>query len=164
MAVSSSEFPCTLLVIDRILIFLVRYSFANGRQAAQTVPCTSTRGRYSSGLREADTETRDTDDVARTHILSLDRSKVPGNERYLIASSEPFDLRVIANKLRKEKPEWASRLPEVEVLPTSRLQGKLATINTTKADKVFGSDWKSAYESVKETVADVIEWEKKNAV
>jgi NADPH-dependent methylglyoxal reductase len=106
----------------------------------------------------------DTDDVARSHVLSLDRTKVPGNDRYLIASSELFDLRAVAAKLRKETPEWASRLPEIEVLPASRLQGKFATIDTAKGDGVFGADWKSAYESLKETVADVIEWEKKNAV
>jgi hypothetical protein len=102
--------------------------------------------------------------VARTHVLSLDRTKVPGNERYVLASSEPLDLRAIVSKLRKEKPEWASRLPEVEVLPTSRLQGKFATINTAKADKVFGTDWKSAYDSIKETVTDAIKLEKKNAL
>jgi nucleoside-diphosphate-sugar epimerase len=152
-----------LVVMDRILIFLALYLFVKDRQTAQTVPCTSTGDKYSSSLWKPNIRTRDTDDVARTHILSLDRTKVPGNERYFLASSEPLDLRVIASKLRKEKPEWASRLPEVEVLPTSRLQGKFAKIDTAKADKVFGTDWKSAYESVKETVADVIEWEKKNA-
>lgn len=108
-------------------------------------------------------ELRDTDDVARAHILSLDRSKVPGNERYVLASSELLDLRAIANRLRKENPEWASRIPEMEELPSSHLQGKFATIDTSKADGVFGTDWKSAFDSVKETVANVIRWEKENA-
>lgn len=54
-------------------------------------------------------------------------------------------------------------MPDVEVLPASRLHGRYATVDTEKADKVFGTDWKSAYDSVQAMVADVIEWEKNNA-
>ena len=39
---------------------------------------------------------RDTDDVARVHVLSLDSEKVPGNRRYLLASPEIVDLRRVA--------------------------------------------------------------------
>ena len=104
---------------------------------------------------------RDTDDVARVHVLSLDSDKVPGNRRYLLASDEIVDLRRVASRMKEEYPELAGRLPDVEV-DDEGYQGRkamLAQIDTSASDAVFGREWKSAYDSIKEIVLDVARWE-----
>ncbi|KAF2873571.1 hypothetical protein BDV95DRAFT_605065 [Massariosphaeria phaeospora] len=103
----------------------------------------------------------DTDDVARIHVLSLDRTKVPGNERYLLAAHEIHDLRAVGLKLRAEHPELASRIPELQERP-QKTADTFAKLDLSKTDRVFGKDWKSAYESVERTVFDIVKWEEEN--
>jgi nucleoside-diphosphate-sugar epimerase len=102
---------------------------------------------------------RDTDDVAKCHVLALDQGKVKGNERYLTVSNETLELRKIVDKLKQELPELAGRLPTFEERNEAL---KLATVDLKKGNAVFGTAWKSAYESVKATVEDVLRWEKEN--
>lgn len=103
------------------------------------------------------TRYRDTDDVAKCHVLALDQGKVKGNERYLIASNEVLELRKIVDKLKQESPELGERLPAFE---ESTKPLKLANVDLTKGNTAFGTAWKSAYESVKATVEDSLSWER----
>ncbi|KAJ4290611.1 hypothetical protein N0V90_010829 [Kalmusia sp. IMI 367209] len=104
----------------------------------------------------------DTDDVAKAHVLSLDARKVPGNRRYILASPEVVDLRTVAARLRQEYPDLAERLPDVEVDEDgfTAKKAKLAEVDTNKSDEIFGTEWKSAYDSIKEIVLDAVKWEK----
>ncbi|KAF2678606.1 NAD(P)-binding protein [Lentithecium fluviatile CBS 122367] len=104
----------------------------------------------------------DTDDVAGTHILSLDREKVPGNRRYLLTHPETVNLRAVAAKLRREHPELAGRLPDLPEEDSVWAKEKLVKIDTSKADAVFGTQWTDAYESIKAIVFDVLRWEEQN--
>ena len=109
---------------------------------------------------------RDTDDVARTHVLSLDAEKVPGNRRYLLASPEVVDLRSVNAKMREEYPGLRERLSDVKIDEEGfeTRKAKLAKIDTSKSDCVFGTGWKSAYDSIKEIVLDAARWEGENGV
>ncbi|KAF1971088.1 NAD(P)-binding protein [Bimuria novae-zelandiae CBS 107.79] len=106
----------------------------------------------------------DTDDVARVHVLSLDAEKVPGNWRYLLVSPEIVDVRSVAARMRKEYPELADRLPDVEVDAEGyeKKKAKLAKMDTSKSDEIFGTEWKSAYDSIKEIVLDTVRFEKES--
>lgn len=107
---------------------------------------------------------RDTDDVARAHVLALEQDKVPGNQRYLLASPETVDLRSVVVRMKKEYAEVAHRLPDVE-LDEERytgLKAKLAKLDTSKSDVIFGTTYKSAYDSIKEIVLDAVRWEEAN--
>ncbi|KAF2120159.1 hypothetical protein BDV96DRAFT_319671 [Lophiotrema nucula] len=100
----------------------------------------------------------DNDDVARCHVLSLDKANVKGNERYLLAHKQLLDFRATVVQVRKKYPELAKRLPEVE--GKERDYGsELCKVDTAKADRVFGSEWKGVVESMKATVEDIIRWE-----
>ncbi|KAF1994355.1 NAD(P)-binding protein [Amniculicola lignicola CBS 123094] len=103
----------------------------------------------------------DVDDVARTHVLSIDRQRVPGNERYFTAVKEPLDLRAVAKELREKYPETRKLIPEFEETATVDLGAKFVKWDGEKADKVFGP-WKSQVESIKEIVFDVLRFEEKN--
>lgn len=103
----------------------------------------------------------DTDDVANRHILSLDRNKVTGNQRYLVTRAEPLNLRAIAARLRKEHPELADRLPDLpEDAGVVAAKEKLCKIDLSKSNAAFGTQWTDVYESVKRIVFDVVRWEK----
>lgn len=108
---------------------------------------------------KADWICSDTDDVARCHILSMSKAKVPGNERYLLASKDILNLRKIVNEIRRETPAVAERISTF-VDERDTFEGKIANLDTSKADKVFGTEWKGGYNSIRETVLDVLKWEK----
>jgi nucleoside-diphosphate-sugar epimerase len=101
----------------------------------------------------------DTDDVAHRHILSLDREKVAGNQRYLVTRAEPLSLRAVAARLRKEHPELADRLPDLPQDGTAAEQ-KLCNVDLTKSDATFGTQWRDTYDSVAQVIFDVVRWEK----
>ncbi|KAF2646401.1 NAD(P)-binding protein [Massarina eburnea CBS 473.64] len=106
----------------------------------------------------------DTDDVARTHILSLSPTKVPGNKRYLLTHPDPVNLRSITKELRDKETGLKDRLPEFAETPSVWAKEKMVKIDTSKTDEVFGTQWKNAYDSIKATVMDVVQWENKNGV
>lgn len=100
---------------------------------------------------------RDVEDVASIHVKSLDL-KVPGNERYLFHSSHPQDSAEVAKKIREEYPQLRNRVPEVgEDRAESPVKVK---VDTSKSDRVFGGPWKDWWESAKDTVDDIIKFEK----
>lgn len=111
-----------------------------------------------------DLSTRDTDDVAHCHILALDTHNVRGNERYLVAAPGILDIRKIINQLRGEISEIKERVPALKEVDIKDIESKLVKLDTSKADKVFGREWKSGYDSIKATAEDVLGWEKKNGV
>lgn len=101
---------------------------------------------------------RDVEDVASIHVKSLDL-KVPGNERYLFHSGHLQDSSEIAKKIREEYPQLRNRVPEVgEKTAESPIK---VTVDTAKSDKVFGVPWKDWWESTKDTVDDIVKFEKK---
>ncbi|KAF2735710.1 NAD(P)-binding protein [Polyplosphaeria fusca] len=102
----------------------------------------------------------DVDDVALTHIRSLSPSIIPGNQRYLVAAPSMLDLRGVARELRATDAGLAARIPDVE--PRASAEWKTCKLDTSKADKVFGREWKGQVESVRAVVRDVVEWEKEN--
>lgn len=104
----------------------------------------------------------DTDDVASIHIQALDRDRVPGNRRYVLASDEPVNLRSIAARLRREHPELRDRLPDLSEEGDLWTKENMVKVDTSESDAIFGTNWKAAYDSVKETVFDVLRWEKEN--
>ncbi|KAJ4356629.1 uncharacterized protein N0V89_004665 [Didymosphaeria variabile] len=108
----------------------------------------------------------DTDDVARAHVLALEQEKVPGNHRYLLASHEGVNLRSVVARMKKEYPEVADRLPDVQVDEEGyeSRRAKLAKIDTSKSDTIFGTEWKTAYDSIKEIVLDAVRWEKDDKI
>ncbi|KAL5459608.1 hypothetical protein PMIN06_002750 [Paraphaeosphaeria minitans] len=66
--------------------------------------------------------------------------------------------------MRKEYAELAHRLPDVVIDEQGhgRRKAKLVKVDTSKSDVVFGTEWRSAYDSIKEIVLDVVRWEKEN--
>ncbi|KAF2837901.1 NAD(P)-binding protein [Patellaria atrata CBS 101060] len=100
----------------------------------------------------------DVDDVARLHVLSLNDS-VPGNERYLFAHPSLLSPNHLANKIRETYPELRDRVPAAG--EDNGLPKPLPTLDTSKADKVFGTAWKGLWESARWAVEDVLAWEKK---
>lgn len=107
----------------------------------------------------ADSESRDIDDVAKTHVKSLDAS-VPGNERYLTWSHN-VSANKIANVIRAKYPSLRARVP----LPEGDDQAPpSAKFDKSKADKVFGTDWKSLEESVYAVVDDILRYEEAQGV
>lgn len=85
--------------------------------------------------------------------------KVPGNERYLFHSHHFLESSEIAKKVREEYPQLRNRVPEVG---QERVESPIKVkIDTAKSDKVFPGPWKDWWESVKDTVDDIIKFEKK---
>ncbi|OBT40169.1 hypothetical protein VE00_08808 [Pseudogymnoascus sp. WSF 3629] len=99
----------------------------------------------------------DVEDVASIHIKSLDL-KVPGNERYVFHSGLPQNSSEVAKKIREEYPQLRNRVPEV--LDESAESPVKVKVDTSKSDKVFGGPWKDWWESAKDTVDDIIKFEK----
>lgn len=112
----------------------------------------------SSGI--ADLRIRDVDDVASYHVKALDFSAVPGNERYLFAAGK-YSANWVANKVRAKHPELRSRIPDGG--DGDNWPVPLARINTEKAGKVFGTNWKGWWESTEATVEDVLAYERAQA-
>lgn len=86
---------------------------------------------------------------------------MPGNERYLFHSREPLYLPAIAARARVEFPELRAHLPQPSSLATGQSQESvwpepLAKTDVSKAERVFGYEWKSPWASVKETIQDLV--------
>jgi len=85
----------------------------------------------------ANVKLRTIDDVAKTHIMSLDPS-VPGNERYIIYSHDVSTDKV-ANAIRAKYPALRTRIPAPTEKDSFSPQTKF---DKSKADGVFGTDWR----------------------
>lgn len=96
---------------------------------------------------------RDVDDVARTHVKSLQLSAVPGNKRYLLVGDITSAAK-LANKLRAEYPTLKPRVPSA----VEEGSGP-AKFDTSRADRVFGTNWVSGWDSAVATVKDILAYE-----
>ncbi|OBT82007.1 hypothetical protein VE02_09908 [Pseudogymnoascus sp. 03VT05] len=99
----------------------------------------------------------DVEDVASIHVKSLDL-KVLGNERYLFHSGHPQNSSEVAKKIREEYPQLRNRVPKV--LDKSAESLVKVKVDTSKSDKVFRGPWKDWWESAKDTVDDIVKFEK----
>lgn len=107
----------------------------------------------------ANSEKRDIDDVAKTHIMSLD-SSVPGNERYILYSHS-LSTDKVANAIRAKYPALRGRVP----LPSGKdAFSPPANFNKSKTDKVFGTDWRGWEEPVYAIVEDILRYEKAHGI
>ncbi|KAF1991988.1 NAD(P)-binding protein [Aulographum hederae CBS 113979] len=147
------------------LVFLLAPSIMGRSLEAGFKPSKTLLGGVSGVYRELfDRETvgfmfpyfMDVDDVAAIHIKALDSSKVPGNERYLffdgvVSSNEA------ANKIREAYPQLRDRVPEGG--EGKGLPPTLAQFDISKAEKVFGNQWKGWWKTVDASVKDILEYE-----
>jgi len=99
----------------------------------------------------------DVDDVARTHVKSLEMSAVPGNARYLLIAGK-VSTGELANKLRAKYPALQSRIPAATVEENAGVDSG-AKFDVSRAAKVFGSDWVSWWDSAVATVEDILAYE-----
>lgn len=100
----------------------------------------------------------DVEDVARVHILCLSPS-VPGNARYLFHSPELLAVNDVARAIRADFPQLRSRIQAPEEGADSGLPPNIVKTDISKFEKIFGTQWKSARQSVKETVEDILAFE-----
>lgn len=100
---------------------------------------------------------RDVEDVAAIHVRALDAS-VPGNERYLFHSREPMLGDVVANLIRGEFPELGTRVPVGA--SEAQLPVNIVKTDIAKAEKVFGTEWKSMEITVRDMVHDILDAER----
>lgn len=89
-------------------------------------------------------------------MKSLDRS-VPGNERYLFHSHELMLGDVVVNLIRKRFPELKDRVPVGAT--SAELPPNMMRTNIEKAERIFGTEWKSMEISVMDMVYDIIKAE-----
>lgn len=97
--------------------------------------------------------------MATIHLKALENT-TPGNQRYVFHIPEPITTNAVARKIQQEYPELSNRIPE----PTpeaSASPSSLSHFDTSKADAVFGRKWKGWWDSVKETVEDILKYEVK---
>lgn len=73
-------------------------------------------------------------------------------------------MRFITVDLRTQYPEVAQRIPQLAKYPKIRGKVQFAKVDTSKAEAVFEIDWKTNMDSNKESVLDVMKWEKENNV
>jgi NADPH-dependent methylglyoxal reductase len=97
---------------------------------------------------------RDVEDVAIHHLKSLDLEKVPGNERYLIRSRELMSAPRLAKKLREKYPQLKNRIPEGG--DYDDWKEPITEVDVSKAEKVFGHQWKGAWESAEAVFDDIV--------
>ena len=86
-------------------------------------------------------------------------SSVPGNERYLFHSREVMTGNDMARATREDFPQLRSRVPAPDEGAGDALPPNLVKTDIAKAEKVFGTEWKSARQTTHETVADIIAFE-----
>lgn len=99
---------------------------------------------------------RDVDDVARTHVKSLEVSSVLGNKRYLLVGDKISAAEVV-NKIRAKYPALQSRVPAPEKEETVSNEG--AKFDSSRADKVFGTSWVSGWDSIVAVVDDILAYD-----
>ncbi|KAK4940802.1 hypothetical protein LTR10_019195 [Elasticomyces elasticus] len=105
----------------------------------------------------------DVEDVAKVHVMSLAPS-VPGNERYLFHSPELMTGNDMARAVREDFPQLRSRVPAPDVEAGDAVPPNLVKTDISKAEKVFGTVWKSARQTTRETVADIIAFENRKQI
>lgn len=89
--------------------------------------------------------------------MSLNLS-VPGNERYILFSHNVTTDKV-ANAIRAKYPTLKARIPP----PTGRDSFSPPTkFDKSKADKVFGTNWRGWEDAVFEIVDDILRSEKEH--
>ncbi|KIW45659.1 uncharacterized protein PV06_04031 [Exophiala oligosperma] len=107
----------------------------------------------------------DVQDVAKVHVKALS-SDVPGNERYTFHHTKEFmSSNAAAKIIREDFPQLQNRVvkPDDDAAGTGPegLHPDLVKSDASKAEKVFGNQWKSARQSIKETVEDIITFEER---
>lgn len=91
--------------------------------------------------------------------MSLSPS-VPGKENYLFHVRELMTGNAMARAIREDFPPLRNRVPAPDdSAADDALPPNLAKTNISKFEKVFGSEWKSARQTTKETVEDIIAFE-----
>ncbi len=94
--------------------------------------------------------------MANVHVLSLSPS-VPGNERYMFHSPELLAVNDMARAIREDFPQLRHRIPAPEEGAGSGLEANMVKTDTSKFLNAFGlTVFKSARQSVKETVEDIL--------
>jgi hypothetical protein len=87
-------------------------------------------------------------------------SSVPGNERYLLYSHDVSTAK-IANAIRAKYPALRARIPP----PSDKdYFSPPTTFDRSKANKVFGTDWKGWEGAVYDTVDDILRSEKEYGI
>ncbi|KIW16159.1 hypothetical protein PV08_06210 [Exophiala spinifera] len=102
----------------------------------------------------------DVEDVAKVHVKALSPD-VPGNERYVFHhTGEVMSSNTAAKIVRGDFPQLQHRVVKPPDEEGPGLHPNLIKSDATKAEKVFGKQWKSARQSIKETVEDIIAFER----
>lgn len=87
---------------------------------------------------------------------------MPGNERYLFHSREMMEASDLARGIREDFPQLRSRVPAPDAGGAGGgLPPALVKTDIAKFERVFGTQWKSGRQSTKETVEDIVAFEKK---
>ena len=94
------------------------------------------------------------EDVAAIHVKALDTAAVPGNERYLFHAPELMNGHQIAHQIHANYPELRNQVPAGSA--EAVWPQPLAKTDISKANKVFGTNWKSPWASANESVKDLI--------
>ncbi|KIW96389.1 uncharacterized protein Z519_03458 [Cladophialophora bantiana CBS 173.52] len=103
----------------------------------------------------------DVEDVSRIHIQALSPS-IPGNERYMFHSPELMVANDVARGVREDFPQLRDRVPAPEEDAGGGPPPNLVKTDMSKFEKVFGrQQWKSARESARETVEDIVAYDER---
>lgn len=103
----------------------------------------------------------DSRDVAHAHIAALEKLEA-GGERFILA--QHFDYQSVADAVREELPEYASRIPK-GTPGAGRQQVEdhgVYAINATKSETVLGLKYTSLAQSMKDSYLELFEAEKKS--
>ena len=95
------------------------------------------------------------DDVAWMHVKSLDPS-VPGNKRYL-AVAGAMNQDDLSRKIKEEFPSLKDRVLD---FPNFKTPDNVLKVDTKETDEVFGTNWRSWWDSCKLTIEDILTTEK----
>ncbi|OAG34081.1 hypothetical protein AYO21_11775 [Fonsecaea monophora] len=103
----------------------------------------------------------DVEDVARVHVQALSPG-IPGNERYMFHSPELMMADDIAGAVREDFPHLRQRVPAPQRGVDSGPSSNLIKTDISKFEKAFGrQQWKSARDSARETVEDIVAYEER---
>lgn len=101
----------------------------------------------------------DCEDVARIHVKSLDINAVPGG-RYLVCIREKVEVGMVATRIREEFPGLRVRVLDPE-LEGGKGKEVRCEFDVGGMERVFGVKWKGWWKCVKETVEDILMYEKR---
>ncbi|KIY00221.1 uncharacterized protein Z520_03906 [Fonsecaea multimorphosa CBS 102226] len=110
----------------------------------------------------------DVEDVSRVHVQALS-PRIPGNERYMFHSPELMIGDDIARAVRENFPQLRDRVPAPEegaagaaADNNSGVSPNLVKTDMSKFEQAFGrQQWKSARDSARETVKDIVAYEER---